>query len=297
MSKSPQIVPVLQALLVTFLWSTSWVLIKFGLVGIPPLIFAGLRYFLAFVVLAIYAAWMWRAGRRPALTGRDWLALAGYGLLFYAVTQGAQFLGLELLPAISFSLLLNFSAPLVALLSIIFLRELPTPVQWLGIIVFLTGVGLYFYPALLPSGPLAGLLVAGVNVLAASLSAILGRAINRHSRLDALTVTVVSMGIGSAVLLGAGLALEPWPALGWPEWLNIAWLAVVNTAFAFTLWNHTLRILSATQSSVINNLMLVQIALLAWLFLGERPTPLHWLGMLVVLVGVALVNWPRRRPV
>ena len=38
---------VLQALLVTFLWSTSWVLIKFGLTGIPPLTFAGLRYSLA----------------------------------------------------------------------------------------------------------------------------------------------------------------------------------------------------------------------------------------------------------
>ena len=38
----------LQALLVTFLWSTSWVLIKIGFADIPPLTFAGLRYTLAF---------------------------------------------------------------------------------------------------------------------------------------------------------------------------------------------------------------------------------------------------------
>jgi hypothetical protein len=42
---------VLQALLVTFLWSTSWVLIKIGLVDIPALTFAGLRYALATLVL------------------------------------------------------------------------------------------------------------------------------------------------------------------------------------------------------------------------------------------------------
>ena len=40
---SPQFKAVLQALFVTFLWSTSWVFIKFGLVDIPALTFAGLR--------------------------------------------------------------------------------------------------------------------------------------------------------------------------------------------------------------------------------------------------------------
>jgi len=38
------LIPALQALFVTFLWSSSWVLIKFGLEEIPPLTFAGLRY-------------------------------------------------------------------------------------------------------------------------------------------------------------------------------------------------------------------------------------------------------------
>jgi drug/metabolite transporter (DMT)-like permease len=45
---------VLIALLVTFLWSTSWVLIKVGLVDIPALPFAGLRYLFASIILFIY---------------------------------------------------------------------------------------------------------------------------------------------------------------------------------------------------------------------------------------------------
>ncbi|MEZ4516648.1 MAG: EamA family transporter [Chloroflexota bacterium] len=48
---SPHTRAVLQALLVTFLWSTSWVFIKLGISDIPPITFAGLRYFLAFLVL------------------------------------------------------------------------------------------------------------------------------------------------------------------------------------------------------------------------------------------------------
>ena len=50
-SISPQTRARFQALFVTFLWSTSWVLIKIGLQDIPALTFAGLRYGLAFLCL------------------------------------------------------------------------------------------------------------------------------------------------------------------------------------------------------------------------------------------------------
>lgn len=43
------------ALFVTLLWSTSFILIKWGLYEIPPLTFAGLRYSLAFFVLVPFA--------------------------------------------------------------------------------------------------------------------------------------------------------------------------------------------------------------------------------------------------
>ena len=36
-----------------------------------------------------------------------------------------------------------------------------------------------------------------------------------------------------------------------------------------TIWNYTLRTLTAMESSIINGTMLIQIAVLAWIFLGE----------------------------
>ena len=68
----------------------------------------------------------------------------------------------------------------------------------------------------------------------------------------------------------------------------IAWLAVVNTALAFTLWNLSLRHLDAGESAVINNTMMLQIALLGWIFLDEAPTALQWLGLVVVSAGIAI---------
>jgi drug/metabolite transporter (DMT)-like permease len=65
---------------------------------------------------------------------------------------------------------------------------------------------------------------------------------------------------------------------------------VVNTAFAFTLWNHTLRNLSATESSVLNSTMLIFIAVLAWVFLGEHPTWQACLGLVLATAGILIVQ-------
>ena len=197
MKMNPKLTAILQAVLVTILWSTSWVLIKFGLEDIPALVFAGLRYFIAFLVLLPVYFRSAKATPLRKISRKDWLVLIGYGLVYYSLTQGTQFLGLEYLPAITFSMLLNFSAPIVALLGIPLLKEKLNWFQWMGIGVFLMGVGVYFYPVLIPEGLALGLAIGMVSVLATSGGTIIGRFINRAGNLDPLSVTVISMGIGS----------------------------------------------------------------------------------------------------
>ena len=100
------------------------------------------------------------------------------------------------------------------------------------------------------------------------------------------------MGVGSLLLLVTGLIVEGLPKLDASGWGVVLWLAVINTALAFTLWNHTLRRLTAIESSLINNTMLVQIAILAWLFLGEPIGVRAGLGLLLAMLGVLLVQLP-----
>lgn len=291
---APHVRAVLQALFVTFLWSTSWVFIKFGLADIPALTFAGLRYSLAFLCLLPF-------GLRPAnvaalgrLSGRAWLRLAGLGLLFYTITQGAQFVGLAYLPAITVNLLLSFSSVVVTLLGIALLNERPTAFQWSGMSIYLVGALVFFYPASFPASQLFGLLVVIGGVLSNAGSSVLGRYVNRSDELPPLAVTLVSMGLGAVVLLAVGLVSEGWPRLTWLNWAIIGWLALVNTAFAFTLWNHTMRTLSALESSLINGMMMVQIPILALLFLGEEISWRAGLGMGLAFAGILLVQLWRR---
>ena len=300
---SPHLRAVLQALFVTFLWSTSWVLIKFGLAEIPPLMFAGLRYMLAFLVLLPF---LWRLPdenrgvfRVPssvkALTRGDWGRLMALGVVYYAITQGAQFVALAYAPAVSVTLILSFTAVFVAIIGIFTLGERPNGGQWLGMLLALVGALIFFYPFGLAEAAVIGLVASVVAMLANSASALLGRYVNREGAIKPLTVTVISMGIGAVLMLLAGLVVEGMPVLSWQSWLLIAWLAVVNTAVAFTLWNHTQRTLAAMESTVINNTMTVQIAILAVLFLGETLNGRELLGLAAVVAGTLLVQVWRRR--
>ncbi|MBI5035325.1 MAG: EamA family transporter [Chloroflexi bacterium] len=281
---------VAQAFLVTFLWSTSWVLIKIGLTDIPALTFAGLRYVLAFICLLPFAFRSNHLSALKQLSRRRWVGLIGLGLLCYAVTQGTQFVGLAYLPAVTVSLLLTLTAIVVPLLGMFMLAEQPSPRQWIGVGLFLIGVVIFFNPIVLPAGQVFGFAVVLLGVLTNSLTSILGRRINLGWQLDPLIVTVVSMGIGATVLLITGLLIQGLPSLQPIHWGLIAWLAIVNSAFAFTLWNNTLRTLSATESAIINNTMLVQIAILAWIFLGEQLTVNKIIGMLFAMIGAIVVQ-------
>lgn len=281
---------ILLALLVTFLWSTSFVIIKIGLVEIPPLTFAGLRYTIAFICLLPFAFTKTNSLIIKKLNKKDWRKLILLGFLFYAFTQGTQFIGLSLLPAVTVSLWLNFTPLIVAFMAILFLNEFPTKLQWIGVLIFIIGIFTYFFPVELNQNQTTGLIVMTIGVFANAASAVLGRNINREAKINPGVVTVVSMGIGSIILLITGLTIQGIPSISFQNLLFLLWLAIVNTALAFTIWNFTLRTLSAMESSIINGTMLIQIAVLAWLFLDEFISLKEGIGMLMAAAGVLLVQ-------
>jgi len=296
---SSRITAILQAIFVTILWASSWVLIKLGLRNsIPAITFAGLRYGLAWLCLTPFILFK-REGRfaLKQLSRTDWLRLGTLGLVFYTLTQGSQFLGLAYLPAAMLSLLLNLTPVVVGVTGIFLLSERPTTFQWFGIGLATVGVGFYFLPTSLPHTQVVGMIVALVGVLANAGSSLLGREINRTGMLSPLLVTFVSMGIGSFLLLVIGTITQGFGSMTWRDWAIIIWLAVVNTAFAFTLWNQTLRTLTAVESSVINSLMMPQIAILAFVFLDERLSTKEVLGLILVGLGVLIVQLKRQNQV
>ncbi|MBV6400819.1 MAG: hypothetical protein CNIPEHKO_01113 [Anaerolineales bacterium] len=283
-------IAVFQALFVVFLWATSWVFVKIGLKDIPPVTFAGLRYFTAFLILAVFLLFSEAKYEVKQLSKRMWQRLVLLGILMYAATQGAVFVTLDYLPAVTTNLLMSFSTIGVATLSIFWLSEKPNWLQWGGILLAISGAMIYFLPVSIRQTQMVGVIVGLVGMATNVVSSVLGREINRAEAHHPLLVTVISMGAGSILLLVAGFAIEQPPVMTLQGWGIILWLALANTAFAFTLWNHTLRTLTATQSSVIGGTMMIWVPILAYFFIGENITSKEILGLVVTGIGTLIVQ-------
>ena len=293
----------LRALFVTFLWSTSWLFIRAGLQDIPPVTFAALRYSLA--ALLLWGVHFSRRDRKR-FTGssRDLLPrLILLGIIFYSITQASQFVALDHLPATTLSLLLTSTTVITALIARVAIGERTRPGQWIGIAAYVTAAAVFLTADLNGRGDWIGYTAAIAGIVSNAAAGVLGRSVNGSGRVSGLQVTLISMTAGSLVLLGTALAIDGVPALGLRQWGILAWLAVVNTALAFVLWNTAQRELKAVETSVINSTMLFQISLLAVLFLGERLSLLQWsmigvggLGALAVqLSDLQKPQFPRRR--
>lgn len=279
---------ILTALFVTFLWSTSYILNKWAFAtGIGPLTLAGLRYGVAPIsLLAIQRRGA--GGDRPPL-----LHLIGLGLAGYLVAQGFQYVGQFFVTPTQASLVLSVGNSLLALLAgYIALRERPMGLQWLGLAGALGGVLLYYYPWQLERGSIIGasfILLSGVGY---AVQLVANRRLLQQGKARPVDLVLVPMAAGAVSLLLIGLAIEPWPAFSWRLAGLILWLGTVNGALAFTLWTWSQRMLQAFQSSLLNNAMLLQIALLDVLLLGRslggrQVVALIVTGLCILLVQVA----------
>jgi drug/metabolite transporter (DMT)-like permease len=218
------------------------------------------------------------------------IELVCLGILFYTLTQGAQFVSLAFLPAATLTLLLNFSPIPIAIYGGFRSHERASTAQWGGIILSVCGALIYFLPLAVPTGQVIGLIAALIGLLANSVSAIFGRYVNFESRLSPIIVTSISMGAGGLIMLITGALAQGFGDLNPAQWLIIGWLALVNTAVAFTIWNKTLQTLTAVESSIINGTMLPQIAILAWIFLDEPLGIRQIIGLCFVGIGTFIVQ-------
>lgn len=281
-----------EGLVVAVLWASSAVLVKMGLhEDIGPLTLAGLRYSLAALALLPFALRRNGVSLR-VLSPSLWLRLAGLGLSAYTVGNGAFFWALQYLPATTISFLLNLTPVLVLGASLLWLKEIPTGLQVLGVLVALAGGALFFSPGL-NATELMGLAVVGVGLIGFALFGVLGRAIARIQETDTLTLTLVPLAVGGGALLVLGLPREGISHLSSSGLGIILWLALVNTALAYVLYNRALRVLTALEINMLLNLSPLGTAAFAWALLGEQLSAVQIAGMLIVILGVTLVQWRR----
>jgi drug/metabolite transporter (DMT)-like permease len=166
---------------------------------------------------------------------------------------------------------------------------------WLGITFSIVGAALATGADLAVSPrAVLGDLLALVGGIAGAVYVTLGERVRQ--RVSTTTYTAVCYGTCAlallAVCLAAGVPLAGYPASGW---LAIAALVVGPQFLGHSLFNFTLRRLSATLVSVVALLEVPGAALLAYLLLAQVPAAAAVPGMVILVAGVAIAVVGSRR--
>ena len=288
--KDSHIINIAEAFLVVIIWATSWIIIKNNLSNIPPLFFAGTRYFLASVFLLIWCFSSGKIGEIRAIERKTWPLLVLLGIAMYTAAQGGQYIALSYLPSNHVSLFMNFSPVFVSLIGILVLGEKLTILKGSGVLIYIAGISIYFLPLTEAGGKTIGYTAASVCFISHIIASLTGRYLNKSRKASPMVITAVTMFIGGTLLFIIGTAVEGFTAFSVSGIISLLILVIINTCLTFPLWNKTLRYLSASESSMISSTMLIFVAILAWYFLKEVPTIKETAGIMLSVSGVMLVQ-------
>ncbi|EXU79193.1 membrane protein [Comamonas aquatica DA1877] len=289
----------LSALVVIVVWGLNFVVMKWGLATLSPLLLCALRF------VAASLPFVWFVRRPQAL---PWWLLAAYGLVQGVGQFGLLFTGMKLgMPAGMASVVLQVQAFITMLLAAAFMGEKPQRWQWWGLVCAIAGLALI--GAAHGDSP-AEMTLAGflITVGAAAMWASSNLLTRKAAQYGAYTpvgfivwtslfpiVPLLALSVG---VDGVDAVAQQLQGIGWRELGVIAYLALLSTLLGYGLWTQLLQRYAASTVAPLSLLVPVIGLLSALLLLGERPTMWQWLGTLGVLVGMVVNQfggrWLRR---
>ncbi len=282
----------LLALSVVAIWGTNFVVIRWGLDGLPPFLFATLRFGLSALPWLLFI-------RRPAVPMRK---LATFGVLLGVGQFGLLYLAIQgrITPGLA-SLVVQMQVFFTIGLSVMLMGERVRPYQLAGLAAAVAGLGVIgaHLDATLTAAGLALVLAAAFFWSCANLVA------KSAGRVDMLAFMVWS----------SLFAVPPLAALSWwfegpariadslqaasaGVWASVLWQAIGNSLYGYGVWNWLLARHPAATVAPLALLVPVFGMGASTVFLGE-PLPPWKLGAgALVLGGLAIiVLWPRLRAV
>lgn len=281
---------ILLALAVVAVWGTNFVVIRWGLDGLPPLLFATLRFAASALPWLLFVP-------RPRVR---WQTQAAFGVLLGVGQFGLLFLAIQghISPGLA-SLVVQMQVFFTIGLSLWLMGERVRPYQLLGLLLAVSGLGIIGLH-LDASVTLAGVaLVLGAGFCWACANLVVKQA----GQVNMLHFMVWSSVYAVPPLLLLSLWTEGPAAIGTALsnagpiiWASVLWQAVGNTLFGYGAWNWLLARHPAAAVTPMALLVPVFGMGASALMLGEALPGWKLGACALVLAGLAtIVLWPRLR--
>ena len=282
------------------IWSTGFIVAKFGLPFAPPLTFLAIRYFLSIVCFLV---WIWLARAVWPSDKKQWLHLAVAGVLMHGgylggvwvAVKGGMGSGLA-------ALIVGFQPILTALwlssrtssASASQLGAVVSKRQWAGLLLGLAGLLLVVARKFGATNEVT-LLTFAATVFAL-FSITIGTLYQKQhvTATDVRTANVIQLG--AALVLTLPLAMLETEAITWnASFLGaMAWAVLALTLGGSSLMFMLIQRGAATTVTSLLYLVPPTTALMAWLLFDEAITAVTVLGIVLTAIGVSLVVRPAK---
>lgn len=280
---SARFLPLIALALLALIWGYTWVPLKIGVAYSDPFVFAALRTLPGGIILMILVA----------ATGRS-LRPKGLGLTaIVGVLQTTGFMGLTIAALVSggagrTAILANTWQFWILLMAWPVLGERLRGSQWLSVLLALGGLILIIEPWKL-RGVLSSLLtLAGAFCWAAGAIAV--KILRKRHEVDLLSFTAWQGLIGSIPLVLIAIFVEgTWPVWSGEFVFSLVFTLLGASVVAAFLWLYVLQEMPASLAGLGTMGTPVVGLLMSWAQLGEQPTALESIGMVVILAGMGIL--------
>ena len=280
----------------SLIWGTTWVAMKFGLKGLPPLELASIRQFIAGSIFIVF--FLLKKEAIPTL--QQFKKLFFLGILTFVLANALSTWSLKYISS-GLGALIGALYPLsVVIIEYFFFKNKSiNAITIFGILLGIGGIVFVFYDnafGVHPTGYIFGLVLAIIAMLSWSLSSILiSRKYLQMNPYFGMGWQMLISSIIVGVFSYSTENLVSFQNISSTSWLSIIYLIIAGSIIAIVAFIYSLKHLNpaiAVLYAYINPL----IAMITGTFLlNEKLTFTILFGSLITLVGVYLVNYSMRK--
>ncbi|WP_417431347.1 DMT family transporter [Halpernia sp.] len=282
--------------LVAIIWGTTFLGIKIAVETIPPWFVAGIRQFLAGVILFFYLIfsrklhWIgWKKTAQQFLISSLMLIVAN-GFTTVAELQITSSLA---------SLISSCSPILVFILSAIFIVKEINLKSLIGVALGFSGIVFVFWDNLedfLNPAYAMGLLLAFLAILGWAIGTVYSKHILKNKE-NIFLILFYQFSFAGVVQIIFGFLFSP--EINFENWslngiLAIIYLAVFGSVIAFFSFNYLLQRLLPTQVVILSYVNTIIAIFLGWLLLNEEISLKFLVAAILIIAGVFITNYKRK---
>jgi drug/metabolite transporter (DMT)-like permease len=275
---------------VCFLWGTTWVASRQGVLHMPALQLAGFRQLIAGILYVVFFI----IKGAPWPKGREWYTIGVLSFLNILCSNGLTTWGVQYISG-GLGAIIAATFPLWMVIIGLFTSKERIPVAALkGFLLGFGGICVIFYEHLhdfLNPGFLFGISVSVTAAWTWSLGTLFTKKeagdFNPYFSLGLQMVMAGSVLLITSYSTGTAASIT---AIPWQSWTAIGYLVVFGSVIAFTAYLYALQHLSVEQTSIYAYINPIVAVILGTVLFGERLTIFIVAGGAITLYGVYMIN-------